>query len=157
MSIIFVLAACIAILFYTQIESEIGGEAMSEITTPSILTQMARAIERHESGGNLEARNYRNNNPGNLVYRGQAGTIGKDGNFAIFATYTDGWNALIAQLARYFNNTSSAIPNSANMSLYEFFNSYSPDGTGNSYARDVANQLGVDPNITLSELYNGQA
>ena len=60
----------------------------------SNLDGFVTAIQKHE-GYYEGSRSYRNKNPGNLKYIGQAGSIGKDsGGFAIFGSLEDGRNAL---------------------------------------------------------------
>ena len=65
-----------------------------------MLQDLMNAIARMEgffNTGNTVAK--RNNNPGNLMYAGQRGAIGKDSSgFAIFGSIEDGWAALKRQI-----------------------------------------------------------
>ncbi len=120
---------------------------------PGYIERMALAIMNQE-GYYQGSRSQRNNNPGNLVYASQAGTIGKDSKgFAIFDSFESGWNALIKQLKAAFNNTSSFYTSS--MNLYQFFNVYassSPSNERTAYAKAVAGALGVTPETTLNQI-----
>lgn len=118
----------------------------------SYIEKMAQAIKEFE-GWKPGSISYNNNNPGNLKYAGQAGTIGKDSyGHAIFDSYTLGWNALLNQLGMAFNNTSKVY--SSAMSLYQFFARYA-EGNQKPYAEFVADKLGVSPTNTLEQLKNG--
>jgi len=70
-------------------------------TVGSGINALAAAIQRMEGyyPGSLA---YQNNNPGNLVYAGQAGAAkscaGNGYCYAKFATYDNGYNALLAQI-----------------------------------------------------------
>lgn len=122
--------------------------------TKGFLTRMAEAIRDWESGGNTNARSYRNNNPGNLKFAGQPAAIDSDPEgHAIFSTYLDGWNALIRQLEIAFNGTSRVY--NPRMSLYEFFDRYAEANSSN-YAEMVAGRLGVSADTTLQEISEGK-
>jgi hypothetical protein len=128
----------------------IGDDIMNSVTgQKEIIEKMANAIKTFE-GWNEGSTSYRNNNPGNLKFANQNGAIGKDERgHAIFSSYEAGWNALIRQITAAFNNTSKVY--NEYFSLYEFFSKYA-EMNSVEYAQYVANQLGVDPNITLKEL-----
>ena len=115
----------------------------------TLYDNIAQAIMRFEGyfQGSLS---YKNNNPGNLKFAGQSNATGQDANgFAIFPTFQDGYNALINQVRHMLNGTSSLYPQS--MTLVEAFNRYSTTSQ-DVYGNFVAQQLGVDPNITLAQL-----
>lgn len=115
----------------------------------SAIDRLAAAIQRHE-GWFVGSRSYQNNNPGNIKYVGQSLAVGQDeAGFCVFATYEDGYNELTRELTLAFAGMYGYSPT---MSLYEFFAVYSPDGSGNSYAEDVASQLGVSPDTELINL-----
>lgn len=119
---------------------------------PRSIEVMARAIMEFEGyfPGSLSQRN---NNPGNLIYAGQTGAIGKDDRgFAIFEDFAAGWNALVNQLKLAFENKSRFYNSS--MTLLDFFRSYAPRRTDNpvAYAAYVAGRLGVTVTTTLEEL-----
>lgn len=93
---------------------------------------------------------YNNNNPGNLKFAGQAGATGQDRfGHAIFATFQDGYTALINQIRRMLNGSSSIYPSS--LTLTQAMNKYA-EANGTEYAAFIAQRIGVDPNITLAEL-----
>lgn len=99
------------------------------------------------------ARNWRNNNPGNLEYGSFAqryGAIGTDGRFAIFPTYESGRNAKEALL---FSSTSYS-----GMTIEQAINRYAPpneNDTG-SYVSTVASAVGVPSTTPLSSLSSAQ-
>ena len=119
----------------------------------SKINAWAEAIKEYE-GWSVGSRSFRNNNPGNLRYAFQFGTTGKDKNsFAIFATYEDGWKALVNQLTIAANGKSRVYK--PDMSLMDFFQIYAPASDSNepkSYALFVARKLGVEPTILIKEL-----
>jgi hypothetical protein len=114
-----------------------------------IISKMADAIQSFE-GWSIGSTSFRNNNPGNLKYNGQAGSTGMDDRgFAIFQSYAAGRQALENQLSLAFNGSSQYY--SPSMSLYDFFSVYSEDNSS-AYAEYVAAQLGVSPDTQLSQL-----
>jgi len=114
-----------------------------------VIEKMAQAIKEFE-GWRPGSVSYRNNNPGNLKLAGQPGAIGADNQgHAIFATYDDGWTALINQLRAAFGGWSHVY--NPGMSIAEFFQKYA-EGNQASYALYVSNALGVSPDTKLSEL-----
>lgn len=138
----------------------IGGLAVMTKTlktvSQSVIEIMAGAIRDWESGGNLSARNYRNNNPGNLRWFGDLDSIPWDGamgvdseNHVVFDSYDNGWNALLHQLELAFSGRSQIY--SPDMNLYQFFAKYAESGTEN-YARSVASALGVSPETALRDI-----
>jgi hypothetical protein len=91
------------------------------------------------------SRAWRNNNPGNLEYRGQKGAIGREkaGRFAKFASEEDGMNALKETLRTTYKDRPAA-------SLAE---KYAPKTDGNdpvAYTRFLA-QHGVDLKKTVGQ------
>lgn len=99
------------------------------------------------------ARNWRNNNPGNIEYgdfaRG-AGAIGTDGRFAVFASYEAGRAAkekLLFEGKGYAGKT-----------LGQAITRYAPPSENNtaSYIAQVAAAAGVSPDTPLSQLSSAQ-
>jgi hypothetical protein len=135
----------------------IGGLVlMGKTVGGSVLEIMAGAIRDWESGGDLQARSYRNNNPGNLRWFNEVDTIPWEGataldaqNHVIFASYADGWNALIHQLSLAFSGGSSVY--SPRDTLYQFFAKYAEENSVN-YARFVAARLGVSAETQLQNI-----
>ncbi len=106
---------------------------------------------------------WRNKNPGNARYVGQAGAIGKDpSNFAIFPTYEVGY----AYLYKIVKNTCLGLSTvrGANYNFYEFFggtadkkyqNGYAPSADRNDpthYAEVVAKAVGVPATTRMKDL-----
>jgi len=114
-----------------------------------LLDKMATAMKEFE-GWTVGSRSYRNNNPGNLKFAGQAGAIGQDDEgHAIFDSYDSGWAALIHQLSMYFNGTSSVIqPENC---LYTLYSHYA-EANSVEYAEYVGQALGVDPSLSLAQI-----
>ena len=113
---------------------------------------MAEAI-RDKEGFYPGSRAWRNNNPGNLKFADQKGTIGYDNkHFARFKTMQDGWNALIRQIELVATNKSKAYPKDCTM--LQFFETYAPsfENDTNSYAKEVCAKVGVELSTKLSEL-----
>jgi hypothetical protein len=93
---------------------------------------------------------YRNNNPGNIKYAGQKGTIGKDTqSHAIFKSYQDGWNALITQLTIAASGKSKVY--SPDMTLLQFFTKYA-EGNQQEYTASVAKKLQVTISTPIKQL-----
>jgi hypothetical protein len=100
---------------------------------------------------------YINNNPGNLMYVGQAGATKSPSGFAVFPTYDDGYQALIAQIQNYANR---------GLTIDQMMNLYAPAPSatcttacaGNNptlYANTIATALGVDPTSTVADAISG--
>lgn len=99
------------------------------------------------------ARNWRNNNPGNIEYGSFAksqGAIGSDGRFAIFPTYDAGRAAkesLLFDTSSYKDKT-----------IAEAINRYAPpsENNTNAYIGGITSSLGVPANTRLSSLSPAQ-
>ena len=107
------------------------------------LTAVATAIQTQEGyyPGSLA---YINNNPGNLLAVGQPGCTPTSSGFCSFATYADGWNALLNQIS---------LDASRGMSISQFTASYAPASAGNdptTYANNIAAAVGLSPSASLS-------
>lgn len=129
---------------------------MGKTAGSSVLEIMAGAIRDWESGGDLNARSFRNNNPGNLRWFNEVDTIPWEGavsldaqNHVIFATYENGWNALLRQLSLAFSGRSNVYEPTD--TLYQFFAKYAEANSVN-YARFVATRLGVEPTTRLLDI-----
>lgn len=99
------------------------------------------------------ARNWRNNNPGNLEYGSTArnyGAIGTDGRFAVFDEYNTGRTAKEGLL---FNNSRYN-----NLSIRDAISKYAPPFENNTtaYVNAITSALGVPDTTTLSELTDAQ-
>ena len=127
---------------------EVGRKAKVILGTAfdAVIEKMANAIKSFE-GWYEGSRSWRNNNPGNLKFAGQAGAVGQDETgHAVFATYEDGWAALIRQLRLAFYGGSRVY--GLQDTLYTFFSKYA-EGNSKQYAEFVAGRLGVSPGIPI--------
>lgn len=114
----------------------------------SRMEDWALAIKEFE-GWFVGSRSYRNHNPGNLRYSKYQ--LGLDsGGYAIFKDYETGWKALLFQLEIAVDGRSNVYKPSD--TLLEFFSKYAPSSDNNhpeTYAKFVANKLGVDLNTEI--------
>lgn len=123
-----------------------GLGAVTQVLDPTTTATIAGVIQQQE-GWYPGSVAYRNNNPGNLIYAGQAGaTRGADG-FAVFDSYDSGLAALNNQLQLYAGR---------GLSISDMMNVYAPaTQAGNNptlYASRIASALGVDPSTRLVDL-----
>lgn len=99
-------------------------------------------------------RSYRNNNFGNIEFRGQAGaTMGDAGRFARWETPEEGLRAVSNQLVRYYTGKTTGRQLT---SVSDIINTWAPSAENNTpgYIASVAKSLGVDPNQPLDLLNN---
>lgn len=96
----------------------------------------------------------RNNNPGNLRFAGQQGATQGQGGFAAFPTLQAGLDALRNDLlGKMTGNTRTGL--TGNSTVQDLINVYAPKGDGNdptTYAKNLANALGVSTSTKLSTL-----
>lgn len=112
--------------------------------------KIAQAIMTFE-GYFIGSVSWQNHNPGNLKYRNQPKTIGKDNQgHAIFNTFEDGYNALLTLINGWYRGSKSDIYN-PEMTLQQIFSRYA-EGNSKEYADYVALRLGVKPTIKLKDL-----
>lgn len=107
------------------------------------LTTIATAIETQEGyyPGSLA---YVNNNPGNLMAAGQPGCTATAAGFCDFATFADGWNALLNQIS---------LDASRGLTISQFTAKYAPASAGNdptTYADNLAAAVGLSPDDSLA-------
>lgn len=128
-------------------------EEPKEEPKKDLLNLMCLAIQKHE-GWFEGSRSWRNKNPGNLRYVGQAKAIGKDkSNFAVFATYEDGFNTLKGMIKNAVNGGSKVYK--PDMTLNEFFAVYAPafdENDPQNYAKVVAKEMGVEVSFQIKNL-----
>jgi hypothetical protein len=127
-----------------------GLGAVGAFLDPSAVQTISATIQRVEGyyPGTLA---YTNNNPGNLRYVGQLGATAGAGGFARFPSYDAGMEALGNQLQIYAGR---------GMTIQEMMSIYAPASDGNdpgSYARRIADTLGVTPDTRLVDLSGGAA
>ncbi|HDT1481566.1 TPA: lytic transglycosylase catalytic [Enterobacter asburiae] len=102
-------------------------------------------------GGQGEPRGIRNNNPGNIDFRGQSGaTLEKQGGrFARFETAYDGLKALSRQLMRYFEGKTTGKPL---QTLNDIISTWAPGNENNTgaYIANLSKMMGVAPDAILN-------
>lgn len=88
---------------------------------------------------------YRNNNPGNLRFAGQAGATQGEGGFAKFSTPEAGYAALKAQIQ---------LDASRGLTLGQFINKYAPptENDTNLYINQIAQATGANANTAISQI-----
>lgn len=116
------------------------------------LMAWALAIQKFE-GYYAGSRAYRNCNPGNIRFVGQASAIGKDAaGFCIFPDYATGFEALKSLLRTCATGSKLYDPNG---DLYAWAAVYAPSSDGNaprSYAEFVAKSIGVPVTTKIRDL-----
>ena len=101
------------------------------------------------------ARNWRNNNPGNIEFGDftkRMGAVGSDGRFAVFPTLEHGSKAKEELLF-------GARSNYVNLSIADAISRYAPESDNNKtqdYIKSVVKALGVPPTTILGTLDSGQ-
>ena len=107
---------------------------------------MAAPAAAPKTKGSSGVRAIRNNNPGNLEFRGQAGAVPEDGSgrFAKFGSSAEGVAALIKQLQRYGSRGLDT--------LEEIINTYAPSSENNTqaYISALSKRLGVSGSDQLN-------
>lgn len=124
-----------------------GGLGALSYSAKSLLADEITRIEGYYPGSVA----YRNNNPGNLMYVGQAGAVlAPEGFFAKFPTAAAGRAALENQIQIYADR---------GLTISGMTAIYAPKGHGNNdpvaYANAIAGKLGVSPDTPLSSLDGG--
>jgi hypothetical protein len=126
----------------------LAGAALSS----SALDSISQAIQQQEGyyPGSLA---YTNNNPGNLVYAGQAGASPGAGGFASFPSYQAGYTALQNQIQLDAVRGTDANGNPIN-TLSDLISSWAPPSQNDTatYIANVSAQTGFDPSAPLSSL-----
>lgn len=125
-------------------------EAEKRIVSASGVDGSGQTTVKYEDGTEevrTGPRPERNNNPGNLEAspwtQGQAGYVGSDGRYAVFATKQDGWNAKINLLK---------TGTYQNLSIKDAFNKYAPPNENPNYIRDLQSYTGFDLNRQMNSL-----
>lgn len=121
--------------------------------TVSKLDAWCHAIQQHE-GYFAGSTSYVNNNPGNLRFANQSGASGHDArNFAVFPTYTAGYQALKTMLTNAATGLSQVYH--PEDTLTQFYSKYAPANDNNdvnAYAVAVANAIGVTTDTMIKTL-----
>lgn len=143
------------------VQPEVKLPEVKQMNRPS-LTQLAKEIEKYENIGDKTL-----NNPGALRYSpfqvGQRVQKSTGKMLAYFATYKQGFDALIYQLKLVATGKSPAynkeakalgLTSCSQMSISQFFNVYAPSNDQNNpdaYARTVATNLKVEPTFKMKD------
>lgn len=109
---------------------------------------LADAIQRQE-GYAPGTRAYRNNNPGNLIYVGQASASGKDdAGFAVFPSYAAGYGELERQIG---------LDAGRGLTLEQFIYKYCPPSQCDTetYISNVMGWTGSTRGETLAQIMSG--
>jgi hypothetical protein len=132
-------------------DTELGSVDTSSSTATVRIAQAIAAAEGFYLPGSRPSRNH---NPGDMTADLIGRAVGTDGSFVVYANDSDGWKNLYVQINAWFNGTSS----------YHNSNSTIADLAGlghetgytstdqNSWAQQVANQLGVDINTPIGDV-----
>lgn len=113
--------------------------------SPVVRASNAPAGATSSNVSRLPSRAERNNNPGNIEFRGQAGAVPEDGSgrFAKFSSTADGVAALVSQLRRYGARGRDT--------LTKIMEKYAPPEENNTkaYIASLSKKLGVGADQTL--------
>lgn len=119
---------------------------------PAVAISIANAIQTQEGyyPGSLA---YQNNNPGNLVYVGQAGASPGAGGFASYSSYAAGFQGLVNQITLDATRGTDVNGNPTT-TLAQFLTSFAPPSENDTatYISAVSSATGFDPNASLSSL-----
>ena len=119
----------------------------------SNLEKWADGIQESE-GWVAGSRSYRNHNPGNLKYAGQAGTTGPDKEgFCVFINDQLGFHALVRQLGIACAGQSKAY--SPDMTLKDFTIKYAQPKSEQAlenYLKPIISRLGVPSDIQIKNI-----
>lgn len=143
---------------------EVSGDALAFAGSPSsnqVVGEVVRAgpgwTQVRLANGDVVhrqgARNWRNNNPGNIeagAFARRYGAVGSDGRFAVFPTYEAGRRAKAALIFE--------SPRYRDLSIAEAINRYAPPFENNTaaYANGVARAAGVTLDTPMSSLTSAQ-
>ncbi|HEV2498620.1 MAG TPA: hypothetical protein VGY31_03455 [Terriglobia bacterium] len=134
-----------------------SGSSSGPNASSSLTSALATAIATAEGffvGGSLPSQA---NNPGDLEIAGAGVGVGSNQGKTIFASADDGWNALYNQIDLMLTGQSSIY--SPDMTISQVAQLYTGGDNADAWANNVASQLGVTPDTTLSELqaqYGGE-
>ncbi len=124
---------------------------------PAAVDSIALAIQNRE-GYYAGSRSFRNNNPGNLRYVGQAGATSDADGFAVFSSYGAGLQALKSQIMLDASRGSDAAGRPV-ITLGDLISSWAPASENDTagYITAVSDATGFDPAAPLSSLGSGAA
>jgi hypothetical protein len=114
----------------------------------AVIDKLSKAIARAEGFYVAGSRPARNHNPGNMTLDLIKKAIGKDGPFVVYATDADGFENLRRQLWLIWGGSAYYNPT---MTLAEFADVWTATES-DSWAKNVANSLGVSVNTQIQQL-----
>jgi hypothetical protein len=112
---------------------------------PDIVRRFSEAIARAEGAFVEGSRPQRNNNPGDIMAHGQ---------YVVYSSIDEGWQALYAQVYKMFYGGSLYYNPTMTISQVAYYyadGKDDPNGAAN-WAQNVSNYLGVTPDTTLNSL-----
>jgi hypothetical protein len=114
--------------------------------------KIAAAIQVQE-GWNPSTLSFRNNNPGNLRYAGQAGAVQGAGGYAAFPTYDAGLNALVGQIQLDASRGTDAAGRPV-VTVEDLISSWAPPNENDTpaYVASVVSQTGFAAGSVLNDL-----
>lgn len=138
-------------LRWMGIDTDFGRNPNTVHGTPDAALDIpGNAPEQHAQSAKAP-RGIRNNNPGNIDFRGQVGaTLEKPGGrFARFETAYDGLKALSRQLMRYFEGKTTGKPL---QTLNDIISTWAPGNENNTgaYIAQLSKTMGVSPDAILN-------
>ena len=111
--------------------------------------KIAEAIAFAEGFYVAGSRPARNHNPGDMTLDLVGKAIGKDGPFVVYATDSDGWSNLYAQVEAWLNGDSAHADSTSTITDISLFYT-TTDQT--AWATNVANHLGVSTDTAIGEV-----
>jgi hypothetical protein len=145
--LIAVIAAGLVGVLMAKQDSQNAGDI--PITDISAVDRIATAIAAAEGFSIPGSRPGRNHNPGDLTVDTTGKGVGRDGIFIVYATDSDGWDALRQQVQLMLNNTSKVYNNG--MTIADVAARYTTTDQA-AWAAIVARELGVTQDTTLAEI-----
>jgi len=134
-----------------QKEQKLNSFDQSAVDARNKVNHWARGADDWLRGKLHLSRGIRNNNPGNIDYRGQNGATleSQGGRFAKFATAFDGLKAMASQLYRYFDGKTTGTHLDT---IKKIVSTWAPGSENDtkSYIQSVAKKLGIDANAKLN-------
>jgi hypothetical protein len=127
------------------------GDTVNTNATPGVQA-LAKAIATAEGFYVKGSRPQRDNNPGDMTQDLIGKGVGMDGPFVVYGNVADGWANLYAQINLWLSGGSShANPDSTISDLSSFYTTDSPPGAQNTWAVNVANDLGVSTDTPIGQ------
>ncbi|MBK5145842.1 lytic transglycosylase [Budviciaceae bacterium BWR-B9] len=137
--------------FYRQINGKVNQFLPEFLGGTPANSASSSPNEGVSSVGGSGPRGIRNNNPGNIDFRGQKGaTLERPGGrFARFKTAFDGLQAMSKQLLRYFDGKTTG---KRLQTIRDIISTWAPGNENNTgaYISQMSKKLGVSPDVALN-------